>query len=286
MKCPNCSKENNYDALYCLYCGSRLATQPQTTAWGTKIIEAIKSKLFLALCILMTVSTACLALSFSFNIIGILATIFLWILYSNTKKGTTSSKDLRNISGTVYASYIVDYVLAGLMAFLGIAFLFIAIFASNNAMVLEAFEESLVLSPQLQQMLPYPLTAQIVLVFIWVFAILFLFMAVVTFIINIFGIRHIHRTVKLSYQSMDNPAVNPTKYANSARVWMWIFGVFTILSGLSAIVSTGFLVGVSSACQGVVYILGAILVNRCLLTPPTDLQPIQVEAQPPQEPIE
>lgn len=282
MKCPNCSKENNYDALYCLYCGSQLATQPQTTAWGNKIIEAIKSKLFLALCILMTVSTACLALSFSFNIIGILATIFLWILYSNTKKGTTSSKDLRNISGTIYASYVIDYILAGFMFLLGIAFLFIAIFASNNAMVLETFEDALASAPQLEQLLPYQLTAQIVLVFIWVFAILFLFMAVVTIIINVFGIRHIHRTVKLSYQSMDNPIVDPTKYANSARVWMWIFGVFTILSGLSTIVSTGFLAGVSGTCQGVVYILGAILVNNCLLKS----QPVQIESEPIQETIE
>jgi hypothetical protein len=285
MKCPNCLKENNYDARYCLYCGSQLSTQTQTnTAWGTKIAEAIKSKLFFALCVLMTVSTACLALSFSFNIIGILATIFLWILHSNAKKGTVSSKDLSNISGTIYASYIIDYILAGLMALLGIAFLLLAIFASNNIAVLEMLEDILTSVPEFEQIFSYRITAQLVVVFIWMFAILFLFGAVITIIVNAFGVRHIHRTVKMSYQSMDNPVVDPTKYANSARVWMWVIGVCTILSGLSAIVSAGFLAGVSGACQGVVYIIGAILVNRYLLTPPTEPQP--VEPQPIQETIE
>ena len=216
----------------------------------------------------------------------ILATIFLWLLHSNTKKGITDSQNLRNVSGTVYALYIIDYILVGLMVLLGIAFLLIAIFASNNAMVLEAFEDSLTLSSQLQQILPNQLTAQIVLVLIWAFAIVFLFGAVITFIVNAFGVRHIHRTVKLSYQSMDNPVVEPTKYANSARVWMWVIGVCNILSGLSAIVSTGFLAGVSGTCQGVVYILGAILVNNCLLKSQPEAQPVAVETQPTQETIE
>ena len=285
MKCPNCLKENNNDALYCLYCGTKLSTQtPTITAWGTKIIEGIKSKLFLALCILMTVSTACAFVSSGLNIIGVLATIFLWVLYSNTKKGTTSSKGLRNISGTVYASYVVNYVLVGLMAFSGLGFLIFAIISTKETMVLQELEEAITSAQELTTLFPNQITAGMVLTACWMVAILFLFGAVIGIIINIFGVRHIHRTVKASYQSMDNPAVDPTKHANSARVWMWVFGVFTILNGLSAIVSAGFLAGASSACQGVVYILGAMLISRCFLTLPTE--PQSVEPQPIQETIE
>lgn len=71
MICPTCGKE--YEGETCPLCAS-LKTEHT-------IADALGSGWFTAVCVMATVSLGLSLLSCTIDVIGILATIFLWILY-------------------------------------------------------------------------------------------------------------------------------------------------------------------------------------------------------------
>ena len=129
MKCNNCGFESEQEFNYCKQCGAPInigQVQPVSlNPAADRILPALKDKLFLTMCILF--SAACvlnMALD-GIPAITILFTVFMWIVYADARKGIVNERHLRNISGTVYASYILGNVVSilflvvgGLMAFI------------------------------------------------------------------------------------------------------------------------------------------------------------------------
>lgn len=273
MKCPNCLKENNYDARYCLYCGSQLFAQTQTnTAWGTKIVEAIKSKLFFALCIITSVGLGFCVFSGSINILAVLATIFLWLVYIKAQKGVVDVNNMRNLSGTFYAFYVINYILSALLFLCtGILSLFAGLgYASLTGQIdqsfISEFNEALFSNPLLNSF-ALELSVSTVIVIIWIFVIILLVMSVVTLLINVFANRKIHRFIKSLYQSVNDTQINPLTHSQNATVWLWVFGIFNAVSSLYTFVAGQFMAGLSGICFATVYILFAIIIKQYFSQP-------------------
>ena len=148
MKCNRCGYESNEDFKFCPICGVD-ATQENSFMINPAedlVLSVVKDKLFLILCILMTAASALSGLlSGSFDIISILITIFLWITYSNGKKNVVQYNNIRNISGTIYAEYVIVNVLSVLFMVISviIGFCFSLIDGSFDIVedVLNEFEE-------------------------------------------------------------------------------------------------------------------------------------------------
>ena len=107
-----------------------------------KILPALKDKLYLVICILMTVSTGLSIIAGSLPIIEILLTVFSWLVYSAAKKDVADTKNLRCISGAVYANYVIMNVAAVILIVCGLLFgvAFSAI-ADNMDLVMDSIGE-------------------------------------------------------------------------------------------------------------------------------------------------
>ncbi|MBQ7836006.1 MAG: zinc ribbon domain-containing protein [Clostridia bacterium] len=126
MICHNCGSQIPDDSIYCLNCG--VAIQPQTPSqpnmlhyydpngFSAKLRKELASPLFLVICILLT--AAALPIS-GLPVLAILFAVAAWMTYTNAKNGTPVMDvgGLKFISGTMTASYIINWVLFGLMVF-------------------------------------------------------------------------------------------------------------------------------------------------------------------------
>ena len=122
MKCIKCGFESAEDFNFCPVC-----SEPQTPVESVSInpaadvvMPALKDNLFLAICILITIYCGLALVSGTLPLIQVLTTIFLWLVYSQSKEGFVSENHLRNVSGTVYAGYVINNVVFGIIAFCGI----------------------------------------------------------------------------------------------------------------------------------------------------------------------
>ena len=118
MKCNNCSFESEQDFAFCPNCSAPAGepvsvSEPIVNPVGERVMAALKDKMFLAICVLLTVASAISTFSGGgIPAIIILHTVFLWIAYSKVQKNIVDTKQLRNLSGTVYAQYVVLNVLS------------------------------------------------------------------------------------------------------------------------------------------------------------------------------
>lgn len=269
MKCTNCNFETTQDFTYCPNCGSAQNSEPvaepvSLNPAADKIFALLKDNLFLVVCILITVSAATSVINGAIPLFTILIAIFLWCIYSSAQKGFVNENQLRNISGTVYASYIVTNVLAGIFVFLGLLMSAMSSFLSSlklsdilNELSLEFNEFDVDISDFL-----YDLPQNIVSIIGILSAITFIFIAAVILIFNILGVRKIHRFIKSVYMGVMYQNPNFEK-VNAARNWILVFAIF---SGISALFSLtgGLLTFASTGTQSVAMILVYILIDKYL----------------------
>lgn len=112
-KCWKCGTENDDGASLCSSCGEYIGSValPEDGASDTfALTNAFSSNLFLAICVLVTLSTL-----ISFGLIQLLFAIFCWIIYSKAKSGSIDAQSMRSVSGTVYASRVICFVCGALM---------------------------------------------------------------------------------------------------------------------------------------------------------------------------
>lgn len=223
-----------------------------------RIMALVKDGLFLTICILLTVSGAFSILGGKLDLLTVLLAIFAWIVYADSRKNVLSHEHLRCISGTVYATYVIQYVIAGLSAFLGL----ICILFSNNSAFLEMQEIQDILNEIPLDFTTLSISANAFLsILILVTGIILLIVAAVTIVINILGFKKIHAFVKSVYESVQNGFEN---FADPKKAHTWII-VLAVFAGFSFFSEGHSFAGlVATGCTFATLIIGNILIGKYL----------------------
>lgn len=266
MKCPHCEFERDTAFSFCPMCGKSSTREEVPTAVcpTPRILNLIKDDLFLALCILLTVGVGCSLLYSGLNLVFLLITIFAWLTYAGSKKNIVEHKHIRVISGSVYATYIINNILAIISAVCGV-FYIIAIFIPallGNIAPEELFNSNSLNTEGYGLMGLIPFTA---IALLWALAMVIGFIliifAIVILVLNVAGIKKIHRLIKSIYQSAEVGEENIIG-ANKVGGWLITFAVISILSSIFWI-SNGNIFGlITEGCFAAVYLIFYILISR------------------------
>lgn len=259
MKCTNCGFENRDDFTFCANCGAQKVLEPTIlNAAQTRALTIVNSKLFLALCILLTVASGLSVIIGSIQIIPLLLTIFMWMAYANGKKGKVNFNDFHKISGTVYANYIIINVVAIILIIIG--FIFTAPFG-----ILDLPETLVNVSPDLEELLTKLPNISLGALSI-LFGVLFIFAGVVALVVNVLLMRKIHRFTKEFYTKIitGEPEFLFAKTAKNCLIF------FAVVNGIEVIstFSTSFISGLIASCLVAAIILTIIVIDKYILTPP------------------
>lgn len=251
MKCTKCGFESELDHPVCPQCQAEIRPNPA----AQKILRALRDPLFLVICILMSISCAVSLAADALPLISILITVFLWLTYAQSRKEIADAKHLRCISGAVYANYVITYVVAGLIVIVGIIFTVAFGLIAGNPDFLETFFSELIdvdFAAYSQALTLIP--SGIILV-------VFVFIAAILVVINIFALRYIHRFAQSVYQSIE-AGVLSLKHVTTTKVWMFIIGGLSAVSCLSNLANDAFEAFLSSASSGAICILAGLLIHK------------------------
>lgn len=258
MKCTNCGLETQQDFLRCPNCDAE-ASLPVSTADSASgsILRALKDPLFLVICILMSVSCLLSLSAGSVDVISILITVFLWLTYAQSRKDIADAKHLRCVSGTVYAQYVINYVLAGLVLLMGVifavAFSFIVQSPDFTRDLLSAFIEVDDTTAMLVQTF---FSASGILVLV-----IFAFIAGIILLINIFTMRYFHRFAQSVYQSIETGTL-ALKHTNAAKLCLFIVSGCSAIGTLSTLAASGLLDALSSATGCAITLIAGLMIQK------------------------
>lgn len=265
MKCTNCEYEamNNFE--YCPNCGTKtvaaesVAAEPVAVNPAYNIVlSAVKDVMFLIICILLSASVIFSLANDGMPVITILLAVFMWIVYANGTKNNLDSKQLRNISGTVYANYVVNNVAFIIVLVCGFIVTAVLLAASTSAEYIKAFtDEFLSKAPEVNTAI-----ALLLAHYSWALGLLFAVIGGAGLAINICGMRKIHMFAKSLYMGVDaQTAYFP--FAKAAKNWLMVFAVFEGLNVASEDISAMLL----AACNVAAIILAIILINKYFVKP-------------------
>lgn len=274
MKCRNCGFEADGDFKFCPVCGAEAVTEydaytppeSKTELFKAKLLGMVKDELFMVLCILETISVGAGILGGSFNLFGILFTIFMWLVWSRARSGLLDVASMRRISGTVYATYVIEWVVCGLLAVCGFAMFAISStidsYVNEIYSTLAEFDIAYLYDELIAILREAGITTNIFSILFIILGIVMVVAAIAIAIVNVFGTRKLHRFAKSLYigaESEDPVVVS----ANGAAIWMLICGIFNGLSALGSIGDISMIVSATSgACSAAVYILAYVMVKK------------------------
>lgn len=270
MKCNNCGNEIVENSAFCTFCGSPVSpvepTEAPTSAVRQKILNIFKDKLFLVLCILVSIATVFSIANSKVPLLLILFTIFLWLIYAKSTKNTVDIKNMRCVSGTVFAAYVINWVLIGLLGFVSVVGIVFSLVIGNTAELESIMQEILSeidYSVNGLEILS-GITAASFMIVIAVAFITVLIICVIAIIVNIFGMRSIHKFAKSLYISaqIDNFCIEKL---NAAKSWLLVFGIFTCISALPCI--DNFRAFITNGCLGAAYIIAYALIKKHFFAP-------------------
>ncbi len=263
MKCNNCGFEHEQDFEYCVNCGTKVAQQNFVSVESVSlnpaediVLPALRDKLFLVLCILMTVTCAISLLASRIPLLNILITVFLWLTYADAQKGFANEKHLQFISGVVYAQYIIVNVVSIIFIVCGILFgaLFSTIVDDSNFII--------EFTKQLEQFGINPANASqfISYMTVWFLGGLVVFIGVIALVFNILMMKKIHRFAKSVYMGV---MYQNTEFENPRTVRNWFIFV-AVCGGITTLssVAAGPLAIVSNACVIATTIMVIVLLNK------------------------
>ncbi len=244
MICPECG--NEYTGEKCRLCES-LSIQ-------RSIAEATGSGGFLAVCILLTVASALSLLSCTIPFLPLLGAIFCWIVYGNGSNGCFNGRLVRLLSGLCFTWFIVMWVIVGLLMLVGVM---------DTSLVVDVLKAALLQAgtdPKLEALLTMGDRLLTVIRYVC------LAMAAGYTLINIFGVRTIHRFVKSVYLC-DEAFTEKPKKVKPAFVWFIVFGVMEALKGIAELTdgnAWGALVGlcIASALFCAAYVIKTYFMSR------------------------
>ena len=262
MKCPHCDFERPEAFAFCPKCGkpSTSAAEPVVVCPTPRILGFIKDDLFLVVCILLTVGVATSLISGGFNVLTLLITIFSWLTYAGGRKNIVEHGHIKVISGTVYAFYVIQNVLAVLVALAGVTYsaLMMGLPFLSGINIEEFITDEL--GPMI--LLSGAVLALISAVAMFL-GIILIALAIIMLIFNVAGLRKIHRLIQSVYKSAEAGEEN---FANTNKVqpWIIIFAVLSILGAVSYLASGLILSFLSYCAFGAALIICNLLVSRHL----------------------
>lgn len=271
MKCNKCGHESNGEYAFCPNCGEicgkanhepprqEYAPEPiSLNPAADKVLAALKDNLFLALCVLISVKCLFSFLVSGLPVFDILYTIFLWLVFADSRKGFANEKHLRCVSGTVYASYVLVNVASIILivsALITIASLAVAssthIMQEFMAEILDTIGTEFEFSQILNEVTTFVVIVVMIAIVVALVAVL---------VIKLVGISKIHKFAKSVYMGIifQNPNFeNPIAVKN----WLVFFGVCSAISTLLSL-GAGIEAVVSSGCGAAATIIASILVNK------------------------
>ncbi|MBO4338510.1 MAG: hypothetical protein J5877_01150 [Clostridia bacterium] len=225
---------------------------PMINPLHAKTDMLVKDSLFLATCILNTVATALpLFGDFKgFNVIGVIVTIFLWLIYADGKKNILPNPArIRIISGCIYATKVILYVVSGLLALMGLLCFFSA--SSWIKYFTDAFNPGTVPADDFERL--FSMGG-------WAIGIGFIFVAGFMAVLNYFSYGKIHKFVKSCYENIQT-GVNALENRNITSVWLI---VFTVIMGISAVanITNSPVSAVSLGCQAATCVTSYLLIKK------------------------
>lgn len=257
MKCFNCGYESEQDFQFCPFCSAQV---PPPNPAANKVLAILKDKLFLTICILLSI--VCSATVFNGNslpVTTILAVIFLWITYAKGRNGFVNVSTMRAVSGVVYAEYVITNVVAVILAVVGVLMGILAAVANGNQQIMQTYFKDTIFT---FNKTPIQLTEDTIIGICWIFAGLFVFISAITLVVNIFAWKKLHGFVKSVYKCVESGGATPVINADTAKTWLWVFGIFTALGVLVPLLDANPWMLLYQGCTSASYIIGAILVDR------------------------
>ena len=273
MKCSYCGFESAKDYQYCPQCGTVIEKNEQdfystpqseysyeqpTPQPEHAITTALKDKLFLVACVLVSVCCGLTILNYELPLLRIILAVFLWIAYAQAKSNTLNPSHVRNISGTVYASYILNNVLGVLFIIFGLLFSFVFSMITSNQEMLDLFYEELETKGGSEIV---ELFSQYIAPFAGFIGIAISVIGIIIIVLNIIGRKTIHKFVKSIYMNMGMPTEQIQKISK-AQVWLIVFGVFYAISALSSASAMNPTLMLSDLSFAAALIVIAILVKK------------------------
>lgn len=238
--------------------------------------EIFKDKLFLPICILLSVAAL---INFpSFNILTILIAIGTWILYAavRSNKNPFSTCGIKMISGTVKAQFILLWVAVAFLLILAIILLAIApgIQSSidpNADSLFDAFPDYITIDQETQnavnqfisEFFPGMSIAQVFELFLFIAGIILAFAAIVLTVINLVFTRPL-RAFLVSF-GQNAPMGLPIARANYVRICLMVFAILQFISSASSLLSLSsdsITELISGVCTGVSMLLGSLLIGK------------------------
>lgn len=264
MKCNRCGYESTEVFAFCPVCGAQEAVSQPFNPMNPlmpRMVEALKSNLFLIICILLSASSVLLMVNGGLPVINILLTIFCWLTYAAGQRELAEAKYIRGISGTVYATYVVNNVAYGLLIGSLALVAVLMFFVGSNAeltqeLMNELMAEIKVSFPEYTSLFTDALSAWIGVVFALLMAV-----CVGALIINIIGVRSIHRFIQSVYKAVEHPQGCIVK-ANAAKTWLMVCGILEAVSAVSNFSEEGVLMLLGSGAYAAAMIVGSIWVKK------------------------
>lgn len=221
------------------------------------LCAAFRSGLFLALCVLMTIST-CIG-SFSFNVTDIgfgytssisllplLLTIGMWITYVSAGNGQVKTGGLKLMSGTLLANNILLWIAFALAVVLGVLFIVCGIMAPASefeGFTAELHAELIEELPEARELIDSIFTEllegginidALIPTALLILGIIVTLIGVVGMILILLVYRRMHRLAKSLVTCANDPDALPV--ANGCAVAMLVMGILNIFSGLTGII--------------------------------------------------
>lgn len=318
MFCPNCGQQIPDNSYFCPVCGKDLNSQAVAPAaegkkadagFAAKIRKNLSSTLFLVMCILMSVAVLFsftmttsldaadteMSMSYGYNldIISVLILIGMWIAYAKAKSSDAVMNDsgIKLISGTITASWVLNWIAVGMLGLCGIAFAALSpvIASAIGGADVQAELDAVLADPEFwSQLEPVweiyesiglnidkEAFAEIMILIMENAALIFMGLgigfivgAVVLVLVNVFyygNLRRFSRNLSVSYNTNKETDL---RYG-TVSTWLLVVGILSSISGVSTLLSFG-LVGISGVAHAALLIVASIWIKKLAEEDPED----------------
>ena len=207
----------------------------------------------------MTVSAVSALFSGTISVLQVLYTIFFWIARTKACEGRVDVSSLRGVSGTYFATYVINYVVAGCLILVAVILAIVLALTGTSLEFLQAYMDGFEAN---LNGFPFMLTASTAVALGWVMAASFMFAGALILVFNIFVTKRMHGFVKSIYKSVEDCGTTPIVNANLTKIWLWIDGISLAIIAISELASLNVMAALANGSVAAICIIGAVLIEK------------------------